>query len=62
MAMTISLDNYLPSPSGLEDQVVEAHTLFAPIAQFSAQQQTECVETGSCPAMIEIPADLIPQV
>ncbi|CAN5517788.1 hypothetical protein BH09CHL1_BH09CHL1_00600 [soil metagenome] len=62
MAMTISWDNYLPSSGSLEDQVVEAQALFAPIAQFSAQQQTECVETGSCPSLVEIPADLIPTI
>lgn len=62
IAVLTSWDNYLPSPNSLDVQIAEAQARFAPIAQFTADKQAECVENGFCPGMVEIPADLIPQI
>ncbi len=61
IAAVISWDNYIPSSLSLDELVADAQARFGPMAQFTAEHQTECVQTGACPGMVAIPDNLVPQ-
>jgi hypothetical protein len=62
IAMLVSWENYIPSSLTIDEQAADAQTRFAPVANFTAQEQTACVTAGSCAGIVEIPAELMPQI